>query len=253
MTQHTPTRPIPHALAALALQRLTRFSRHEDYLRLDTLAVMLTRPWRDLGYRPVPRDHDHDGLPVAEEFVILAHASGGDDYVAFRAAGPYYRGDYSHVPISQQGAALQVDADHAWARGVHGTLAEVLAWASGHTDHLDGIEATLSLHDPRVCAINDATYTEALRTVQHATRVEVRSRLRDVAERTESRGFVPQDSGLPADAMTTAALAHLVRWWAAIPVEQFHPGSGGEWEDRAYDEAVTFLRRTFPQWMFGAA
>lgn len=253
MTQtiSTPAHPIPHALIALALQRLDRFSRHEDYLRLDSLSVMLTRPWRDVGYQPVPRDHAYDGLPVAEEFAILTHRDGGDDYIAFRAAGPHYGGDYTHLPTSQRRAALCIDAKDAWGRGVHGTLANVLAWASVHTDHLDGIGATLALHDLRVCEIDEAAYASALRTVQHATRLEVRSRLRNVAERTESRGFVPEDSGLPADTMTKAAHAHLLQWWSAIPVEEFHAGSEGQWEGEAYDEAVAFLHRTFPRWMFG--
>lgn len=256
MTQHTAStaQPIPPALIALARQRLARLARHEDYLRLLSLAAMLTRPWREVGYLPVPRDHDRHGLPVNEEFVILAHRDGGDDYIAFHACTPHYRGDYDHVAESGRPAAALADADHAWRSGVQGTLAQVLGWARRHDDEgMHGIEATLALHDVRVCALPVGLYQPTLAGLCRAIKGNVRSRLAEVATWTESIVLVPDCTGVPVSVVTDAAHAHLQDWCDDIAVEEFLPGTEEEWEARALSEAIRFVEDTFPGWVLPVA
>lgn len=256
MTLHpaSTAQPIPHALTAIAHRRLARLARHEDYLRLPSLSVMLTRPWREVGYLPVPRDRDDHGLAVNEEFVILAHRDGSDDYLAFHAASPSYRGDYDHVPESARMSALLADAQHAWGRGIHGTLAQILMWARRHDDQcLHGIEATLSLHDVRVCALPAEIYQPTLASLCHTVKGNVRSRLAEIAGWTESIVLVPEHTGLPVSVVTDAAYAHLLEWCAAIADEEFLPGTEEDWEARALSEAIRFVEDTFPDWVLPVA
>lgn len=263
-------RPIETHLVETATELLSRMSRHEEYLDLPSLAIMLTRPWRAAGYLPVPNvltdylPHDTPGgdewdewdeesdvrdARAAQTFVILRHTSVENDYLAFHAHGPHYRGDYTHIPFSQRVNALLADADAAWAGGVRGTLSDVLDWAQVHTDHLDAIEATLTLHDPRVRELDPKRYRAALALVQKATKDNVRARLREVAEWAGSRGFVPANSGLRPNLLHRAAYSHLVQWHATRPVAEFHPGTEAAREAEAFSEAMDYLHRRFPRFM----